>query len=107
MFPFFRRLVRDMKDDSREMKVGNRVKIETESELDEDDILYIIQNVKRQHLQDLINIVESNTNGNGNGEEERETESKNQELKLLNEKVTENDIRFVINTMVKEAKHDR
>ena len=44
---------------------------------------------------------------NGNVEAERETEIKDPELELLNERLTEKDIRFVIDTMVKEAKHDR
>jgi hypothetical protein len=43
--------------------------------------------------------------GNGNDEEKQETEDA--ELELLKEKVTEEDIKFAIDTIVKEAKHDR
>lgn len=43
-------------------------------------------------------------NGNGNDETKKETDP---ELELLQEKLSEDDIKSMIETMVKEAKHDR
>src|SRR6266498_834984 len=41
----------------------------------------------------------------GEAKTETKAETKDPELELLKEKATEQDIRFVIDTMVKEAKH--
>ena len=49
----------------------------------------------------------ANSTGNGKAKTETEAETVDPELELLKEKVTEQDIQFIIDTMVKEAKHDK
>ena len=46
-------------------------------------------------------------NGNGDGKDQKKPNTEDLGLELLKEKLTEDDIKSIIETMVKEAKHDR
>ena len=92
-----------------------------EIKLSQDDKLWCEQNqVSYEQFQKVADLLNDNDDvqqkykelftygGNGgNGDEEaKQEEIKDPELELLKEKVSEEDIKFLIDTMIKEAKHD-